>query len=72
MATKKRSIAQKLANGGPEMRYVVILEVDEDELDGVDSVENACSIVNNAARLVMTSAPGLPFEVTPLSEEFAC
>jgi len=56
------------------MQYVVILEINENELDGDDSIENACSIANHTFTILQRNSAlpdGAPITVRPLSEVIA-
>lgn len=52
------------------MKYVVIVDIDSSLLEGDDSIENACNIINEA--LDKGSEGIVPPTVRPLSEEIAC
>lgn len=53
------------------MKYVVTLEIDEEDLEGDDSIENACRIVNTQLG-DNHETPWYAPRVAPLSETFSC
>jgi hypothetical protein len=50
------------------MQYVVVLDIPEDDLNGDESIENACSITREA----LEGEAGPYITVRPLSEVIAC
>ena len=53
------------------MQYVVVLEINENELDGDDSIENACRIANHTLAAMTVLPDNEPITVRPLSEVIA-
>lgn len=55
------------------MQYVVLLDIDDTELDGDDSIENACRLANGPlGQPIGTTINDGVMRVRPLSEVLPC